>query len=53
MDSALSVDKVVDTGDGYELKEKMASYSADFGVKMSTLRPENSFKWRVYEMNSK
>ncbi len=40
--------KVVGTGDGYELKESVASYSDDFGVKMSTLRPENSFKWRVY-----
>lgn len=45
--------KVVGTGDGYELKENVASYSNDFGAKMSTLRPENSFKWRVYEMNSK
>ena len=45
--------KVVGTGDGYELKENVASYSADFGAKMSVLRPENSFKWRVYEMNSK
>ncbi len=45
--------KVVGTGDGYELKENVASYSNDFGAKMSTLRSENSFKWRVYEMNSK
>jgi len=44
--------KVVATKDGYELKENMASYSADFGTKMSTLRPENSYKWRVYEINS-
>jgi len=44
--------KVVGTKDGYELKENMASYSADFGAKMSTLRPENSYKWRVYEINS-
>jgi hypothetical protein len=44
--------KVVGTKDGYELKEDMASYSADFGTKMSTLRPENSYKWRVYEVNS-
>jgi len=44
--------KVVGTKDGYELKENMASYSADFGTKMSTLRPENSYKWRVYEINS-
>ncbi len=40
--------KVVGTGDGYELKESVASYSDDFGVKMTTLRSENSFKWRVY-----
>ncbi len=26
--------KVVDTGDGYELKENVASYSGDFGAKM-------------------
>jgi len=44
--------KVVGTKDGYELKENMASYSADFGTKMSTLRSENSYKWRVCEVNS-
>jgi len=43
--------KVVGTN-GYELKENMASYSADFGAKMSTLKPENNYKWRVYEVNS-
>jgi hypothetical protein len=31
----------------------VASYNAEFGAKMGTLRPENSFKWRVYEVNSK
>jgi hypothetical protein len=36
--------KVFGTGDGYELKENVASYSADFGAKMSTVKPENSFK---------
>ena len=45
--------KVVSTGDGYELKENVASYSANFGAKMSILRSENSLKWRLYEMNSK
>lgn len=45
--------KVVGTGDEYELKENVASYNAEFGAKMGTLRPENSFKWRVYEVNSK
>jgi len=44
--------KVVSTGDVYELKEKEASYSSDFDGKMTTLRPENSMQWRVYNDNS-
>ena len=36
--------KIVSTKDGYELKENMASYSPDFAIKMSILRPENSYK---------
>ncbi len=45
--------EIVCTGDGYELKGNVASYSADFGAKISTFRPKNSFKWRVYDINSK
>ena len=44
--------KVVSTGDVYQLKESEASYSSDFDGKMSTLRPENSIQWRVYNDNS-
>jgi REP-associated tyrosine transposase len=44
--------KVVGTGDVYQLKESVASYSRDFDGKMSTLRPENSIQWRVYNDNS-
>ena len=44
--------KVVSTGDVYELKESKASYSSDFDGKMSTLRPENSIQWHVYNDNS-
>jgi len=44
--------KVVSTRDVYQLKESEASYSSDFDGKMSTLRPENSIQWRVYNDNS-
>ncbi len=45
--------KIVGTGRGaYELKEGVASYSADSDTKMEAVRPENSFKWHVYEVNS-
>ena len=43
---------IVGAGDAYELKESVASYSADFGTKTEALRPDNSFKWRVYNVNS-
>jgi hypothetical protein len=44
--------KVFGTGDAYELKENVASYSTDFDTRIGTLRPDNSFKWRVYDVNS-
>ena len=43
---------IVGMKDGYELKESVASYSADSGTKTEALRPDNSFKWRVYNVNS-
>jgi len=44
--------KVVETRDGYELKEARVSYGSDFESKMASLRHINSYPWRVYGSNS-
>jgi hypothetical protein len=38
----------IENGIGYELREPGVSYNYDFGVKIGTLSPENTYSWDFY-----
>ena len=39
--------KVIDSGEGYQLKEPQAYYSDIFDTKNADIGPENSYFWKI------
>lgn len=37
----------MEAGEGYQVREKLSSYSALFGVKNADIDPKNTYLWNV------